>query len=239
MEILIFALEKRIFSIKSSATVRDIWNINTKTFYDDVHINTILIDKSNWRQKYNKIKRNIPGRWVNTLKEDTGIPEPTPANLSINQNLMIYSKSKYVEPDKLKLRILHSYLLADYIFKLKSQTKWNTICNKDFDWKKVWRTSLELPCSNKEKQFQWNIIRNAIFTEHRLQLVNFSDGPCHFCRLETEDVRHLFALCTLSKEITRRLQNKMNGIINVQFNCNILLQSRILLQSDTCIQQKT
>ena len=40
-------------------TVRDIWNINTKTFYDDAHINTILIDKSSWRQKYNKVKRNL------------------------------------------------------------------------------------------------------------------------------------------------------------------------------------
>ena len=57
-------------------TVRDIWNINTKTFYDDGHIYNILIDKSNWRQKYGKIKRNIPETWVNTLKEDTGIPEP-------------------------------------------------------------------------------------------------------------------------------------------------------------------
>ena len=205
-------------------TVRDIWNINTKTFYDDGHIYNILSDKSNWRQKYNKIKRNIPERWVNTLKEDTGIPEPTPANLSIKQNLMIYSKSKYVEPDKLKLRILQSYFL-DETYKPKYQIKWNTIFNKDFDWKMVWRTSLEIPCSNKEKQFQWKIIHSAIFTEHRLQLMIFSDGFCHLCRLETEDVRHLFAFCSVLKEITRRLQNKMNGIINLYFNCNILLQS--------------
>ena len=102
-------------------TVRDIWNINTKTFYDEGHIYNILTDKSNWRQKYYKIKRNIPERWVNTLK-DTRNPEPTPANLSINQNLKIYSKSKYVEPDKLKLRILHSYFL-DETYKPKYQTK--------------------------------------------------------------------------------------------------------------------
>ena len=94
-------------------TVRDIWNINTKTFYDEGHIYKILIDKSNWGKKYYKIKRNIPERLVNTLKEDTGISEPTPAYLIINQNLMIYSKSKYVEPNKLKLRILHSYFLNE------------------------------------------------------------------------------------------------------------------------------
>ena len=48
---------------------------------------------------------------------------------------------------------------------------------------------------------------------------------CQLCRFETEDVRHLFAFCLVSKEITRRLQNKMNDIINLYFNCNILLQS--------------
>ena len=91
----------------------------------------------------------------------------------------------------------------------------------------VWRTSLEI--RNKEKQFQWKIIHNAIFTEHRLQLMNLSDGLCHFCRLETEDVRHLFALCSVSKEISRRLQNKMNVILNMYFNCNISLQSHEII----------
>ena len=47
------------FSKSNIRTIRDIWNINTKTFYDDTHINTILIDKSNWREKYSKIKRSI------------------------------------------------------------------------------------------------------------------------------------------------------------------------------------
>ena len=80
-----------------------------------------------------------------------GIAEPAPVNLSINQNLMIYLKSKYVEPDKLKLRILHS-LLLDETYKPKFQTKWNTLFDKEFDWKMVWLTSLEIPCSNKKKQ---------------------------------------------------------------------------------------
>ena len=47
------------------------------------------------------------------------------------------------------------------------------VYNQDFNWKLIWCTSLEITCSNKEMQFQWNITDNAIFTEHRLQLTSF------------------------------------------------------------------
>ena len=132
---------------------------------------------------------------------------------------MIYSK----EPDKLKLKTVHNFLL-DETYKPKSQIKWETMFNRTFTWKLVWRSSLEIPCSNKERQFQWKIIHNAIFTEHKLQLMNFSNGFCHFCRNETEDVRHLFALCSVSREVLELLQNKINGIIIRYFACNVTLE---------------
>ena len=57
-------------------TVRDIWDVNT-----DNYIRNVLIDKTNWRQKYTKIKNNIPEGWVNILKEADS--QPTSANLII------------------------------------------------------------------------------------------------------------------------------------------------------------
>ena len=157
--------------------MRDIWDVNTKTFYTDNYIRNVLIDKTNWRQKYTKIKNNIPDGWVNILKE--GDSQPTSANLIIKPNLMIYSKEKYVEPDKIKLKTVHN-LFLDETYKPKSQIKWETMFSRTFNWKLVRRSSLEIPCSNKERQVQWKIIHNAIFTEHKLQLMNFSDGLCHF-----------------------------------------------------------
>ena len=210
------------FSTCNIKTVQDIWNINTKSFHDETLINNKLDGSRNWRQKYNKIKNNIPDRWVNILKED--IPESLSAGLSITQNLKIYLNGKYIEPHKLKLKILHNFLL-DETYKPKSEIKWETLFDRDFNWKMIWRASREVPCSNKEKQFHWKITHNAIFTEHRLQLMNFSNGLCHFCRAGIEDVGHLFSSCPISKEIIDRLQNKMNGIINTYFNCSIHLQS--------------
>ena len=39
---------------------------------------------------------------------------------------MIYSKEKYVEPVKLKLKTVHNFLL-DETYKPKSQIKWETM----------------------------------------------------------------------------------------------------------------
>ena len=215
------------FSICNIKTVRDIWDNDTNSFHSEAYINNALTDTTNWRQKYTKIKNCIPERWVNILKADIS-ETSSPAKFKITPELKIYSNEEQIEPDKLKQKYIHKFLL-DETYNPKSQIKWEIMFNQPFNWKMIWRTSLEIPCTNKEKQFQWKIIHNAIFTEHRLQLMNFSDGLCHFCRLETEDVRHLFALCPFSKGINDVLQDKMNEIITRHFNCNIALQSHDII----------
>ena len=52
-----------------------------------------------------------------------------------------------------------------------------------------------------------------------------SDGVCHLCKIVIEDVKHLFALFPVSKDVTRRLKNNMNNVINMYIDCSILLQS--------------
>ena len=214
------------FSNCNIKTVRDIWDCNTDSFHKEAHIYNMLTDKTNWRQKYNKVKNSIPVRWINILKEN--LSENISTQFSITPGLLIYSHGKYIQPNKLKQKTVHKFLL-DESFMPKSQIKWETIFNRDFNWKLIWSASLEIPCSNKAKQFQWKIIHNTIFTEHKLQLMNFSDGLCHFCQDETEDVRHLFVLCPFSKEINYRLENKMNDILNRELNCNITLQAHDIL----------
>ena len=86
--------------------------------------------------------------------------------------------NKVLEPNKLKLKFIQKIIL-DKNFERKFQTKWETAFDENFQWKQIWQTLLEIPVSNKEKQFQWKIIHNAIFTEHKLFLMNMSDGLCH------------------------------------------------------------
>ena len=71
--------------------------------------------------------------------------------------------------------------------------------------------------------YQRNSLKFTNWQGRRLATLSFA------CRLEKEDIRHHFALCSVSKEISRRLQNKMNVILNMYFNGNKSLQSHTII----------
>ena len=97
--------------------------------------------------------------------------------------------------------------------------------NQTFNWKSIWESSNEITYSNKEKQFQWKIIHNAIFTEYKFQLMNFSVVFCDFCKIEIEDIRHLFCTCPISLEIVKVFQDKINRILNNCSNHDVILDT--------------
>lgn len=211
------------FNKSNVKTIRDIWDTDNKTFIQENIIQNTLTDKTNWRQKSNKIKSNIPAEWIEILINYDTRASVT-RGIRISPDLNIYCNEKYIEPKKLKLKNVQN-LLLDTTYKPKCQTKWESILNKQFEWQLIWRSSTELPCSNKEKQFQWKLVNNAIFTEHKLQLMNFSDGLCHFCKRETEDIKHLFATCRTSQSVIDSFENTINGILNSKSYPNIALES--------------
>lgn len=43
--------------------------------------------------------------------------------------------------------------------------------------------------------------------------MNLSDGVCHLCRFEIEDIKHLFLTCPTTQAIIGVLENKMNEIL--------------------------
>ena len=102
----------------------------------------------------------------------------------------------------------------DETYKPKCEAKWDAVFNQTFNWKSIWESINETLCSNKEKQFQWKIIHNAIFTEHKLQLMNFSNGLCHFCKAHVEDIGHLFYNNPISHDIVRQIEGKLNTVLN-------------------------
>ena len=59
-------------------------------------------------------------------------------------------------------------------------------------------------CSNKSKQFQWKFLHNAIFTEHRLNLMRMSNGLCNMCK----DEERLFFIYALTVKLYN--QSRLN-----------------------------
>ena len=58
------------------------------------------------------------------------------------------------------------------------------------------------------KKIKWKIILNAIFTKHKFHLMNFSNGLCHFCKTEIEDIKIFFYTCGISHEIIKKIKRK-------------------------------
>ena len=192
-------------------TVRDIWNIQTNSFHAPELVRDRLLDHMGWNAKYNKIKTSFSPDIIEILKGPYA-QHQTPKGFTINTELNLFLDGKLIEPQKFKLKLIQNILL-DRHFERKYQLKWDSTFNENFQWKKIWLSMLETPLSNKEKEFQWKVIHNAIFTEHKLTLMNMSDGLCHFCKENTENITHLFYYCRRVNWIIHEIEIKVNHIL--------------------------
>ena len=214
------------FSKSNVKYVRDIWNAENDSFLPNESIRDRLLDRTNYAAKYNKIKASFSPDILEILNGQKTQLEPN--NATIDTNLNICMGNKVLEPNKLKLKFIQKIIL-DKHFERKFQTKWETAFNENFQRKQIWQTLLEIPVSNKEKQFQWKIIHNAIFTEHKLFLMSMSDGLCHFCRENSENLTHLFYFCRIINRVIRELEQKINSIIEEEYMLKVQLKPTNLI----------
>ena len=71
----------------------------------------------------------------------------------------------------------------------------------------------ETTISNKENEFEWKVIHNAIFTVHKLFLMKMSDGLCYFCKENAENLTHLFHYCRRINWIIHEIETRVNRIL--------------------------
>ena len=152
--------------------------MDTYTFLQQEFIRNRLHDHTDWIAKYNKIKTSFSSNILEILKGP--INQHEQQKVTVSNDLAILIDNKHLEPRNLKLKLIQN-ILQDRNFERKYQVKWDTVFNRTFSWKQIWLLNLDVPISNKEKEFQWKIIHNAVYTEHKLLLMNMSeDGFCHF-----------------------------------------------------------
>ena len=143
----------------------------------------------------------------------TGPSQNEMKTVTFNNDLTLLVNNKHLESRVLKLKFIQN-IIQDSNFERKYQVKWGTVFNQNFNWKEIWLVNLEIPLSNKEKEFQWKIIHNAIYTEHKLLLMNMSeDGFCHFCKSNLETVAHLFFYCRRINWICFKIEQKLNRVL--------------------------
>ena len=125
-------------------------------------------------------------------------------------------KNEFIQPIKLTNKQLLRYLRD--VHRPKCELEWETYFNETFNWRKVWKLSLDLPCSNKEKQFHWKIIHNALFTESKLQFMGMSNGSCHFFKTDSETLQHLFYQCRITQNFILKVENALIILLRNKLN---------------------
>ena len=209
-------------------TVNQIWNTETKTFHEPAVIRDRLLDKTGWKAKYNRIITSFSTDIIDILKGPNS-PNVNAKRITIDNELNIYFDNNLIKPQNFRLKLIQD-ILMDVNFERKFILKWETVFDQTFRWKQIWNATLELPLSNTEKQFQWKVIHNAIFTEHKLFLMNMSTGLCHFCQTNTETIKHLFYECSHINRVIHTLENKINCILenNLQLKISLLSTHLVL-----------
>ena len=204
------------FSKSGFKKIKDIWDSAHKTFHSEIYICNRLADKTNWRIYYNRIKSRIPKNWIEKLESNATHAKVTNI-LNVKDSIYMYDfKNEFIQPIKLTYKHLQRYLRD--VHRPKCELKWEAYFNETFNWRKVWKLSLDLPCSNKEKQFHWKIIHNALFTESKLQLMGMSNGSCHFCETDSETLHHLFYQCRITQNFILKVENALNILLRNKLN---------------------
>jgi len=120
------------------------------------------------------------------------------------------------------------------IYKMKSsnlvcETKWERIYKRTFKWDKIWQSQIKSKASLKAKQLHWKMLHHAIFTEHKLNLIGYSDGLCTFCKSQRETVIHLFWSCINAKAIWESIIPVIESLAINTLNYEILDAEMICL----------
>ena len=223
------------FSKNAIKSVKDIWDSNNKTFVDEDIILPKFIDKRNVIKQYRIIKSSINEEWLRVLRTNH-------LNNNVENDLnkrKIAIRKGTIQISKLPLKQLQCFL-NETNYQPRYIDRWNILFNTDIDWTTHWKGSLETPISNKEKQIQWKIIHNAIFTEYRLSLIGRSDGKCHFCKSETEYLTHLFYECSVIHDVLAKLNDKINATLLRNGHDHVLLDLKNVIigfdNTDRCIR---
>jgi hypothetical protein len=127
-------------------------------------------------------------------------------------------------PENIKIKQI-SHIWNQKTGKLKSERKWETLLNMELPWSKIWCHVYDSFSSCKAVQFQWKFLHNVIYTEHKLSLMNLSDGKCCICKSHRETLFHLFWECDFSKNVWTYVIQK--------------LKSAKILENDFSISQST
>lgn len=82
------------------------------------------------------------------------------------------------------------------------------------NWKKIWKIVNNPISHNKKKQLHWKSVHRAIYSETRLERMGKSNGVCTLCKIQDENILHLFVTCTKIKHVWSQIGLWLSDLVN-------------------------
>lgn len=215
------------FSKSGIKTIRDIWDNDSNEFRICNDIFDKLFDKRNCISEYSRIKIAIPQKFIHILRNGGDLEHNISHDIKVNRDLIFVDPhNKPLNINQICLKLVQSILNAPNI--PKCQLKWESCYNKNLPWETIWGMLKQIDIDNKVKEFQWKCVHRIIYTEHRLKLMNKSNGKCHYCHENDifETQQHLFYDCKIIKRLLKEIKHLLvllNLISENEFSEEIMI----------------
>ena len=84
----------------------------------------------------------------------------------------------------------------------------NKLCIQDIEWISVYHRVYSLTNYNRLREFQYKILNNCLFLNHKLYKAKLVESPlCTFCKQSTESIEHFFVECKNSKYLYKEVNH--------------------------------
>jgi hypothetical protein len=159
------------FLLSGLRTIRDIWDEEILNFKDSIQIYNSLFDKRNCISEYSKIKAAIPNTYVSILKKVENLSRNKNGKIKRVDISMLSNYNIFIKPKDLKLKCIQKILNPQVLPKAK--IKWENEYDNDINWGQILGNLKKTYLKNKISEFQWKSIHNILYTECKLNRMDY------------------------------------------------------------------
>ena len=218
------------FSKSRIQYIKDIWNDELNTLQNENYIFNKLQDKRNWISEWVKIKRSIPQNFIQLLKGEVPLQIQTNTcrnYFNIKDVYCLYNgQGKLIENKEFTLKSIQIALNSSNKVSPNCEMKWDIHFDTHLEWNKIWKKFYFNYASRKSNQLNWKIIHNIVYTEEKLQKMGRSDGKCHFCKTNSETLKHLFFGCDPINKLFGKIFHTINAFFTLENTETIYFNER-------------
>ena len=162
--------------------------------------------------KWYQLCHAIPNDWKNMIKNDNGLCFQ---NVYLKPHFTL--GCRMLSLSKLDAKTLYSVEVNKKFRAPTSQSSLKSyLSSSDIDWPSIYLLARNVTLDTYTRVFHYKIVNNILYLNQQLFKINLvSTDKCSYCHFASENVRHLFCKCIVTKRLWFQIQNFFSSIIHI------------------------